>query len=528
MSEPLNILVIEDSNADFLMVVRHLKVKSMSVRCCRVDTLDGLKNAIARERWDLVLADYNVPHLDFQESLNLLLAQLADVPVIMVTGSMGEEKAVELLKLGVWDFVLKGNLARLVPAIERSFRDNSERKARVVAEEQISQAHKMKAVGQLAAGMAHDINNILSAIYGYSHLINGHAKDNEPVKKYIQEILKASERASALTRGLLTFSRKQEVTLAVIDISSVVKENEAFLSRLIREDIKLEITCPEAPLNVLADRGQIEQVLMNLAANARDAVTNGGKLSIGTESVTLNQEYIESQGYGTPGAYVLLSVSDNGIGMDKSTQSRIFEPFFTTKEQGQGTGLGLSITYGIVKKHDGFIDIDSAPGTGTTFKIYLPAVKANAQVNKIERGEMTVLYGGDETILVCEDDPVLLKLSSEVLNYYGYRVIEAVDGQDAVNKFGENMNSFKLVILDAIMPNKNGREACKEMRKLCPDLKAIFLSGYARDTIADEMVFDENFVFVQKPVSPDVLVAKVRALLDRKQQSSVIGNITDD
>jgi CheY-like chemotaxis protein len=305
--------------------------------------------------------------------------------------------------------------------------------------------------------------------------------------------------------------------LAVIDISTVVKENEAFLRRLIREDIELEITCPEAPLNVLADRGQIEQVIMNLAANARDAVTNGGKLSIGTESVTLNQEYIESQGYGTPGAYVLLSVSDNGVGMDKSTQSRIFEPFFTTKEQGQGTGLGLSITYGIVKKHDGFIDIDSAPGTGTTFKIYLPAVEANAQVNKIERGEMTVLYGGDETILVCEDDPVLLKLSSEVLNYYGYRVIEAVDGQDAVNKFGENMNSIKLVILDAIMPNKNGREACKEMRKLCPDLKAIFLSGYARDTIADEMVFDENFVFVQKPASPDVLVAKVRALLDRQQ-----------
>jgi signal transduction histidine kinase len=516
MNEPLNILVIEDSHADFMIIERHLKQNGLAATCCRVDTPLALKEAIDQGSWDLALADYNVPQLNFQENLNLLQTALPDLPVIMVTGTVGEEKAVELLKLGVCDFVLKGNLARLAPVIERSLRDISERKSKRAVEEQIRQAQKMEAIGQLAGGVAHDFNNILQAIFGYSHLILAKAGEKEPVKKYANELIKASNRAADLTRSLLAFSRKQEVTLTVIDISKVIKGNEAFLRRLIREDIELKLTCSGEPLTVLADRGQVEQVFMNLVTNGRDAMPDGGRLSIETQRVTLDQDFIDSHGYGTAGAFALFSVSDSGCGMDKNTQLHIFEPFFTTKEQGQGTGLGLSMVYGIVKKHDGFITVYSEPGTGTIFKIYLPLIQASAFGKEINAQEAVTLRGGTETILVGEDDAALRMLSKNVLGHYGYQVIEAVDGQDAVNKFIAHGASIDLVILDAIMPNKNGKQACDEMRMLRPDLQVLFVSGYTKDIFADGKVFDSNTVFAQKPVSPDVLLAMVRDLLDKR------------
>ncbi len=516
MSEFLNILVIEDCQADFLMVERHLKQNGLSAVCCRVDTLGALKESIDRGGWDLVLADYSVPQLSFQENLSLLRGAHPDLPVIMVTGTVGEEKAVELLKLGACDFVLKGNLARLVPAIERSLMDTSERKGKRAVEEQYRQAQRMEAVGQLAGGVAHDFNNILQAIFGYSHLILTHAGDNEPVKRYVEELMKASNRAADLTRSLLAFSRKQAVTLAVIELNEVIQGNETFLRRLIREDIELRIICSGEPSTILADRGQIEQVFMNLVANGRDAMPNGGRLSIETQTVTLNQEFIESHGYGTAGEYCSFSVSDSGVGMDKETQSQIFEPFFTTKEQGSGTGLGLSMAYGIVKKHNGFITVYSEPGRGTIFKIYLPSVRASALAGSAEVPAIASPRGGTETILVGEDDDALRRLSKNVLGHYGYRVIEAVDGQDAVDKFVEYGESIDLVILDAIMPKKNGKQACDEMRKIRPALQVLFVSGYTRDVFTDGHLFDGNTGFIQKPVSPDVLLARVREMLDKR------------
>lgn len=639
MTEMLNILMIEDNHADFMMIKRHLTQNDLTCRCCRVDSLDALKESIGRENWDLVLADYNVPQLPFQDTLKLLQAAVPDLPVIMVTGTVGEEKAVELLKLGAYDFVLKGNLTRLVPAIERSLRDFAVRKgkraaeellhesnerfrmiyehsidailltqtdgsviaanpeacrifgmsepeicrfgrsclvdvddARLLAlleerrrsgtcrgeitmkrgdgsnfpaeistamftegdgiqktsmiirdvserkklEEQIRQSQKMEAVGQLAGGVAHDFNNILQAIFGYSHLILAKADDSIAVKKYVEELIKASQRAAELTKGLLAFSRKQSVTLAVIELNEVVQGNEAFLRRLIREDIELKITCTAEPLTVLADRGQIEQVFMNLVTNGRDAMPGGGRLSIETQSVTLDQEFIESHGFGTAGTFSSFSISDSGIGMDRETQSHIFEPFFTTKAQGEGTGLGLSMAYGIVKKHAGFITVYSEPGTGTIFKIYLPTVQASVLVGKNDLPSVAPLRGGTETILVGEDDAVLRRLSINVLNHYGYRVIEAVDGQEVVKRFAEYGDRIDLVILDAIMPNKNGKQACDEMRKLRPDLQVLFVSGYTRDIFADGNVFDGNSAFIQKPVAPNVLLLKVREMLDNR------------
>jgi len=381
---------------------------------------------------------------------------------------------------------------------------------------QFRQAHKMEAIGQLAGGIAHDFNNILSAIFGYSQLSLNKLKENDPVKYYVEQIMSASERAATLTRSLLAFSRKQEINLAVIDLGSVLKEFEAFLRRLIREDIELNVRSAGEPLTVMADRGQIEQLLMNLIANARDAMPNGGKLLVETLSVTLDQEFIEVHGYGKVGAYVVLSVSDNGFGMDKQTQLHIYEPFFTTKEQGKGTGLGLSMAYGIVKKHDGFIDVYSKPGKGTIFKIYLPCVAAAEKADKKEPKESVAERGGTETILVCEDDSDLRKLAVNLLSHFGYQVIEAVDGQDAIEKFVDNQGSIDLVFIDAIMPKKNGKEANDAMKKVRPDLKTIFASGYTREIFEEGNTFDESTIFIQKPYSPNELAVKVRAMLDRK------------
>jgi nitrogen-specific signal transduction histidine kinase/CheY-like chemotaxis protein len=379
---------------------------------------------------------------------------------------------------------------------------------------QLIHAQKLESVGRLAGGVAHDFNNILSAIFGYSHLIMDAMKE-EPVKGYVEEIMKASKRAAVLTQSLLSFSRKQVVTLAVIDLRAVLKGFEAFLCKLIREDIELKIGCGAEPLAVLADHGQIEQVIMNLVVNARDAMPNGGKLFVETLPIAMDQEFVDTHGYGKVGPYALISVSDNGSGMDKETQSRIFEPFFTTKEQGKGTGLGLAMAYGIVKKHNGFIKVSSELGTGTTVKIYLPRAKATALVAQIEMLEVATLRGGAETILVSEDDAALRRLSTRVLSRYGYGVIEAVDGQDAVDKFVEYADSIDLVILDAIMPKKNGREAYLEMKRVRPGMKTVFVSGYTKGIFADDQVLDENSIFIQKPVSPDELLRKIRELLDK-------------
>jgi len=415
---------------------------------------------------------------------------------------------VDILARAFLVFDARGTPVRMVG----THADVTERKK---LELQYRQAQKMEAIGQLAGGVAHDFNNILSAILGYSHLILDQAGSDEVVAGYVREIVSASKRAADLTQGLLAFSRQQTISLAVIDLSEVLGKLEPFLRRLIREDVELRVIGAE-PLPVLADRGQIEQVIMNLVANARDAMPNGGKLCIETRQVTLDRGFVAAHGYGREGNYALLSVSDNGLGMERQTQARIFEPFFTTKEQGQGTGLGLSMAYGIVRKHEGIINVYSEPGLGTVFKVYLPRVQAATGPQARETRGPAVPLGGTETILLGEDDAALRKLSLKVLSRYGYRIIEAVDGQDAVDQFSAHRESIQLVILDAIMPRKNGKEACLEMRKLRPDLKTVFVSGYARDLFDGDSVLNGNSVFVQKPVTPGELLARVRELLDRE------------
>jgi signal transduction histidine kinase len=410
----------------------------------------------------------------------------------------------------VTSYPIRDASGAVVSAIE-IYNDISEK---LKLEEQLRQAQKMEAVGQLAGGVAHDFNNILTAIIGYSHLASVKLRDDDPCRSDIEQILASTQRAATLIQSLLAFSRRQPMTMRSIELNDVITKFEKFLRRLLRADIELRTVCSAGKLAVMADSGQIEQALMNLVTNARDAMPQGGRVTIEVRAAALDDAFIEAHGYGAPGNYALVIVTDTGVGMDEKTRSKIFEPFFTTKEQGKGTGLGLSMVYGIVKKHDGFINVYSEPGTGTTFKIYLPIQRTSAGPPE-EQKDAAGMTGGSETILVAEDDEILRNLNSTVLRSVGYTVIEAMDGDDAVRKFAGNKERISLALLDGIMPKKSGREAYEEISTINPGVKVVFLSGYAEGFVNEQEIREKGLTLLLKPVSPRELVNKVREVLDR-------------
>jgi CheY-like chemotaxis protein len=314
-----------------------------------------------------------------------------------------------------------------------------------------------------------------------------------------------------LTRSLLTFSRKQVINLQPVELNQIISKTDMFLKRIIGADIELRTTYVQDAVIVNADSGQIEQVLMNLATNARDAIPNRGLLSIETGIVEVDEEFVKNHGYGEPGRYASVSVSDSGDGMDETTCKKVFEPFFTTKEVGKGTGLGLSIVFGIIKQHNGFINVYSEPGIGTTFKILLPLIQATVMEKRAD--EDKIFEKGVETILVADDDALLRDLTEKTLGMFGYTVITAVDGSDAVARFKEHKERIDLVILDIIMPKMNGQEAFDEMRKINPAVKAIFISGYTSDIIRKRGLLVQGLEFIAKPLNLKQLLIKIRAVL---------------
>jgi PAS domain S-box-containing protein len=387
-------------------------------------------------------------------------------------------------------------------------KESEEEKARL--ESQLFQSQKMEAIGTLAGGIAHDFNNLLTVISGFSSLLKMGMQKNDPNVAYLNQILVSSDKAAQLTKGLLAFSRKQQITLQPLDINNTIKATSKLLKRLLTEDIELKIRLSKENAIIMADPTQIDQVLFNLATNARDVMPHGGILIIETNLVELNDEFINAHGYGTPGKYALLSVTDNGSGMDEATRERIFEPFFTTKEVGKGTGLGLSTVYGIVKQHNGYITVYSEPNIGATFHIYFPVVN---EISREDEDIQLPVKGGDETILIAEDSEGVRLLISRVLTENGYTTIEAIDGVDAIKTF-KNACAVDLLILDSVMPKKNGRETYDEIKRINQDVKVIFTSGYTKDVFVDKGIQNEKFHFLQKPISPDALLLKVREVLD--------------
>jgi two-component system, cell cycle sensor histidine kinase and response regulator CckA len=405
--------------------------------------------------------------------------------------------------------------ARRIPVgnrevIVENFQDITDRKH---LEEQLRHAQKMDAIGQLAGGVAHDFNNILTAIIGYCNLLQMKIGDNESLGKYVNNIIYSAERAANLTHSLLAFSRKHVISPKAVMVNEIIDRAEKLLSRLVREDIVLRVVTGR-DCTVRADSVQIEQIMMNLVTNARDAMPEGGLLIISSERVDLDEGFVRAHGSGEPGTYALISVSDSGRGMDENIRGRIFEPFFTTKDTGKGTGLGLAIVYGIIKQHDGFINVHSEPGKGTTFKIYLPEMKGDAET--VEPVEMTDPPGGSETILLAEDDPTVRNLTRSVLEEFGYRVIEAEDGADAVEKFQSNLENIRLLILDVMMPRKNGKETYNEINEIQPGIKVLFMSGYTDDILSSTGILEDNLNFISKPFTVNTLLQKTREVLEKR------------
>lgn len=394
-------------------------------------------------------------------------------------------------------------------ALQVVIRDVTERKK---LQEQLWQSQKIEAIGQLAGGVAHDFNNILTAIIGFANLAEMKLEKEDPSKQYLEQILVAANRAAHLTQGLLAFSRRQVLNPQPTDLSGIVSNVEKLLKRLISEEIELKISLAGHDLIVMADASQIDQVLMNLVTNARDAMPDGGSLTIDTGPFEMGDDFIRTHGYGAVGRYGMLAIKDTGAGMDEATTAHIFEPFFTTKEVGKGTGLGLAIVYGIIKQHNGFITVDSKPGRGTAFRIYLPLIHEEKVPLPVAE-ETRSVTGGAETLLIVEDDPEVRNLTRTLLETYGYGVIEAVDGEDAVAKFAQHKDDIKLVIMDVVMPKMNGKEAFNEMCRILPGVKALFTSGYTPNVVHKKGVLMEGVNFIPKPSTPRDLLKKIREIL---------------
>jgi two-component system, cell cycle sensor histidine kinase and response regulator CckA len=635
----LRLLLVEDSPDDARLIERKIR-ESYELQWERVETAAAMREALDRANWDLVVADYSLPRFSAPAALEVLREKGRDIPFIIISGSVREELAVEVMRAGARDFILKDNLKRLNVAVDRELREAAGRRARADAEhalqqsqerlgvllqslpmalftigvekespmswvsdqidricgypaarfveeplfwlsrvhpddrsrvaestskimqeetaaieyrwrcadgayrwflsemlllrdsdgspreilgvwqdvterrsleEQLRQAQKMEAVGRLAGGVAHDFNNLLTTILGYSELVLGRLAPSDPVRGDLQEVRRAAERAAALTGQLLAFSRKQVLQPKAFDLNEGMRNLEKMLGRLIGEDIELTTQLEPSLGTVIADPGQIDQVIMNLAINARDAMPEGGRLAIETANADLDEDYARQHVGVRPGPYVMLAVSDTGVGMDAETRERIFEPFFTTKEPGKGTGLGLAMVYGTVKQSGGNIWVYSEPGHGTTFKIYLPRTDAPAMA--AEAGAVRS-GGGSETVLLVEDEEPVRRFARRVLESAGYVVIEAPHAEEALRIVSEWTAPIDLLLTDTVMPGMSGPRLASKLRERFPGTKILYTSGYTDAGIAQQGVLDPPAPFLQKPFTPDSLLRKLREALE--------------
>ena len=638
MERSLNILIVEDNPADFLLVERALRQQGLTFSSRRADSMAGLEQALEAGGWDLVLTDYSFPDLDFLESFGQIRSRAAGLPVILVSGSVGEERAVELLKLGVSDFVLKDNLTRLLPVVQRCLRECEEHQARVAAEaslreseyrfrsifknwpiaiaigraddgqlievnaawlqlfgarrdqvlgsmtaeldqyvsseergelvriireegrvvnreirlrrlngepivglysaelitiggevllqaminditeqkrleEQLRQAQKMEAVGQLAGGVAHDFNNIMQIIVGNAQLQEMFNHDHGLESGCLEEIYKAVERGSSLTRSLLVFSRKQALEISCFDLNFVMQESRLLAGRLMTEEIRLSMELYDGKLQVVGDAGLMQRVLFNLITNARDAITGTGSITVTTELVEIDACFLKANPMtAPPGRYAMLAVSDTGGGIGEEIRSKIFEPFFTTKGVGTGTGLGLAMMHSTVEQMGGHITVDSLVGEGSVLSIYLPLGEEGAPpAAAATSGRQLKLHGSQELILITEDEQGVRDSLARSLQHFDYRVVKAACAGEAIYLVRKHAGELRLAIMDIVLPDKNGIEALAELRSLCPGLPALFLSGYSDEILVAKGIKEQH---LRKPVHPVQLLKQVRRQLD--------------
>ncbi|HUF07806.1 MAG TPA: response regulator [Rhodothermales bacterium] len=641
MKRLLRVLIVEDSADDEAMLLEELRRGGFEVVHVRVQTAETMRAALMEQPWDVIMSDYSMPTFTGLGALAVLKETGIDIPLIIASGTIGEETAVEALKAGASDFLVKDRLARLIPAIERETREAEGRRARRAAEkslsqtkermqfalesagvgiwesemasgrtswsdileqlhglpvgefagtfdafidcihaddrqrvrnsisesfrnrldsrleyrttwpdgsthwmagigrtfysdagepiravgvglditaqknleEQFRQAQTLEAVGGLAAGVAHDFNNLLTIVTGYCDLLADRFAEDAAATQDLDEIRRAGTSATALTRQLLAFSRRQIVAPRAVDLNSILNDSYKMARRLVEENVQIDLRLADHLMPIYVDPGQIEQVLLNLVINARDAMPNGGVVTIETDNAVVDEPYARTHLEVQPGSYVLLSVSDTGIGMSPEVQSRLFEPFFTTKERGRGTGLGLATVYGIVKQTGGHIWVYGEVGIGTTFKIYLPVAPATEVPTTAPASQAPAELQGSETVLVVEDEAPLRALTERILRRYGYTVLLAANGEEAQRVCTEHQGPIHAVLMDVVMPGKSGRAVGDWIEQCRPETKIIYLSGYTDNAIAHHGVLDPGTTFLQKPFTSDVLLSTIRGVL---------------
>jgi two-component system, cell cycle sensor histidine kinase and response regulator CckA len=511
MATPLRALIVEDSENDCLLLLSLLHRGGYVVEHKRVDTALGL-NATLDDPWDIVISDFSMPGFRGTDALSLVRQRGLDVPFIFLSGTIGEEMAVSAMKAGAQDYVIKGNDARLLPAIQRELREAEARRERKQVERRVRQLEKFEALGNLAGGVAHDFNNVIGAIMGWAEIGADRVAENSQEGKLFRKIGDQARRAAGLTRQLLAYARRQILEPKNVDLNQMVRETTGLLEKVIGEQIEVKMVLAPDLRVTRADPAQIEQVLMNLCFNARDAMPVGGQLLIETRNLDLDEKYCIRHADARPGHWVQLSVSDTGTGMDSATMERIFEPFFTTKEVGKGTGLGLATVFGIMKQHGGFIEVYSEVGTGTAFHVHLPAAGGHAEALHV--ADDTPARGGNELILVAEDHDGMREMTEQILGTLGYKLILTRDGEEAVQKFLGRANEISLLLMDVVMPKMTGTEAYEKISAAHPGVPVIFTSGYSEQGAYLTSALRAGATVLHKPYGARALARKVRELLD--------------
>lgn len=525
MKTPLRIVHLEPSREDSERLGTILTNGGIACVIHRVETQQAFTAGITEDLADLIIAEFNAPECDGTTAFVLAQKVASHVPFIFVSESINEPLSTELLQRGVTDVIPKGALGRMIPAVRRIMKEQQERDARRGAEEallqyqlQLRHIQKLEVVGRLAGGLAHDFNNLLTVILGHSQVVLNEIDEAHPLRPQIQEMYKAGERARVLIRQLLMFSRKRPSEVKVISLNALLVDCEAMLHRVIGEDIQLTVRLCQDDLRIKVDPVSVEQIVMNLVVNARDAMPKGGRLTLDLQSTRLDVAPVYHVMDLPPGEYVKLSVSDTGCGMSPEVQAQMFKPFFTTKDEEKGTGLGLSTVFDIVTQSSGGLDVTTTMGEGTRFDVYFPRVLTEISESSGEPSVGKPLRG-HETILLVEDDEAVRLLIREELRKLGYRIIEARNGIEACLVATPHMGKLRLLLTDIVMPGMSGTELARHLRVINPELRILFISGYEDDI--GIKAGDTEVAYLEKPFTTETLTETVRYLLDQAAKGRI-------